>query len=254
MKPYAVFFKKELLEYARTYKLMVMLIVFIIFAMLSPLTAKLLPQIMASVMTEGITITLPDPSALDAWTQFFKNVSQMGLIVTVILFSGVVSGEIAKGTLVNMLTKGIGRPAVILSKFPAMAAVWTLCYALAFFICWGYTVYLFPGAALPNLGFSVFCLWLWGIFLLAALLFGSSLSRSGYGALLAAGALLVVLSLLGLFPALKTYNPLALSESNVALLTGDAAVGDLTWPIAIAAAATIAFLFAAVAVFRKRRL
>lgn len=70
--------------------------------MMSPLAAKLLPQILAS---EGISITLPDPSAIDSWSQFFKNISQMGLIVTVILFSGVLGTELSKGTLINMLTK-----------------------------------------------------------------------------------------------------------------------------------------------------
>jgi len=64
-----------------------------------------MPEIVGSLVTDGVVITLPEPTAYDAWAQFFKNATQMGLFVMVILFSGVLSSELSKGTLINLLTK-----------------------------------------------------------------------------------------------------------------------------------------------------
>lgn len=44
MRGYLAFVKKELLEQVRTYKLLILLLVFFIFGMLSPLMAKLMPK------------------------------------------------------------------------------------------------------------------------------------------------------------------------------------------------------------------
>ncbi|WP_222860725.1 hypothetical protein [Paenibacillus antibioticophila] len=95
-----------------------MIAVFFIVGMLSPLTAKLMPELLSSFLPEGMTLTIAEPTALDAWIQFFKNTSQMGLILIVILFSGILGTELTRGTLINMLTKGLSRHAVILSKLP----------------------------------------------------------------------------------------------------------------------------------------
>lgn len=47
-------------------------------------------------MLERVQIELPPPNSLDSWTQFFKNVNQTGLVVTIVIFSGMVSREYEK--------------------------------------------------------------------------------------------------------------------------------------------------------------
>jgi len=96
VKGYFAFLKKEFFEYTKTYKLFIMLMIFIIFGITNPLIAKLMPEIVGSLVTDGVVITLPEPTAYDAWAQFFKNATQMGLFVMVILFSGVLSSELSK--------------------------------------------------------------------------------------------------------------------------------------------------------------
>jgi ABC-2 type transport system permease protein len=125
MNAFYAYFKKEVCEVTRTYKLTVMGLVFLLFGIMNPLTAKLLPEIMASVMPEGMSITLPEPSAMDSWAQFFKNVSQMGLIVLVVLFSGAMAGEFSRSTLIQPLTKGLARRVTLAAKFLAIALFWT---------------------------------------------------------------------------------------------------------------------------------
>lgn len=113
MKAYFAFTQKELLESLRTYKLLIMIIVFMFFGMLGPLTAKLTPQILESLMPAGMQVTMGEPTAFDSWAQFFKNVSQMGFIVVAILFSGIMANEFNRGTLIHPLTKGLPRSTVI---------------------------------------------------------------------------------------------------------------------------------------------
>ena len=114
-----------------------------------------------------MTITIPAPTAIYAYSQFFKNVGQLGPVILLIIFSGLLSQDISRGTLIVLLAKGLSRPAVIASKFTAALATWTAGYALAAVTAWGYTVYLFGSGDAPNLLFAFFSLWLFGAFLLS---------------------------------------------------------------------------------------
>ncbi len=69
-----------------------------------------------------------------------------------------------------------------------MILLWTVSYTTAFIVTWGYTAYLFPNDDPPYLGLSVFCLWLFGAFLMTLLLFAATLVKSSYGALIVTGA------------------------------------------------------------------
>ena len=150
MRSYIAFCKKEVLENLRTHKVLILMIVFLLFGMMSPLTAKLMPEIFKSLALDGIVITIPEPTALDAYAQFFKNTSQMGLLVVLLVFGGMLSNEITKGTLINMVTKGLSRPVVILSKFTVASILWTLTLLASFATTIGDTVYLFWWGVQPN--------------------------------------------------------------------------------------------------------
>jgi len=254
MKGYLAFSKKEFFEYTKTYKLFIMLMVFAVFGITNPLIAKLLPEIVGSLITDGVVITLPEPTAYDAWTQFFKNATQMGLFVMVILFSGVLSSELAKGTLINLLTKGLSRTAVILSKYTCMVLVWTMSIALCFGLTYGYTVYLFPKDETSNLLFPVFCLWLFGLFLLAALLFSAVLTRSNYGCLLITGAIVVICMIMDIIPDVHRYNPISLATDNMGLIMNSIEVSSLYSAIMISCLFSLIFVILSVVIFRKKQL
>lgn len=254
MRNYIAFFKKELLENIRTYKLLIMLIVFLIFGIMSPLFAKITPELLMSLMPEGMSITLGDPSAFDSWAQFFKNITQMGLIVMVIVFSGVLSTEISKGTLINMLTKGLSRKTVILSKYTCMVLIWTASIIISFLVTLGYTVYLFPSDDVSNLLFSVFCLWLFGVFLLALLLFSATLVKSNYECLLITGMTVVVCFIISIIPDAYKYNPVSLASKNMDLLTNTIETSSLYPALWITGLLSMIFVISAILVFRKKQL
>lgn len=101
MRGYVVFTKKEVLENVRIFKMLIFLI-FFIFGMMSPLMAKLMPEILSQMPIEGVTIILSEPTASDSYMQFFKNITQMGMIILILVFSGTLTQELNRGTLINI--------------------------------------------------------------------------------------------------------------------------------------------------------
>ena len=203
------FIKKEFLEQFRTGRGLILMAVFFLFGMMSPLLAKLMPEILGSMDMQGIKIVLPEPTAIDAYTQFFKNFTQMGILILLLVFGGTLSNELSRGTLINILAKGLPRHNVLLSKYIAAASLWSFSYAMAAGVTIGYTVYLFRDARVNHLFLSLFCLWLFGCLVLALILLSSAIAPGSFGGLILTTAVIVFMLLLGSFPANARYNPIA---------------------------------------------
>ena len=228
MKQLTLLLKKELLELVRTKKAMVLLIVFSIFGILNPALAKLTPwmlQLMGESLAEqGITIGAISVTAITAWTQYFKNL-MMEHILMLAVFSGIFAQECQSGTLINLLTKGVSRGKVALSKLLAVLLSWSVCYWLTFSITLGYAAYFWGDALLPGTWLAVISAYVLGIWLLTLeMAFASALS-SGMAALLCTGGVFALVSALSMLPALAQYLPARLSE-GLSLLTGDLTRGD----------------------------
>jgi len=254
MRSYIAFTKKEFYEIWCTYKFFIMISVFLLLGLMNPITAKITPQLLDSFMPEGMNITMAEPTALDSWMQFFQNVPQMGLIVLIIIFSGVMTNEFSRGTLVNLLTKGLSRSTVILAKFTMAITVWTLSYILCFVVTYGYTAYFWSNKGISNIGLSVFCLWIFGVLILAMIMLGEVLFRNNHGGLLFTCVLVVVLMLVNILPNLQKYNPISLASKNMALITGDIPVSDFTGSIVICGVATIIFIASAIVLFNQKQI
>ncbi|MGB4649364.1 MAG: hypothetical protein WBH87_08735, partial [Acetivibrionales bacterium] len=102
--------------------------------------------------------------------------------------------------------------------------------------------------------FSVFCLWFFGLFLLAALLFSATLTRSSYGCLLITGAVVVICMILNIIPTVHRYNPISLITDNMGLIMNSVEVSSLYSTIAIACLLSLIFVSLSIAVFRKKQM
>lgn len=94
--------------------------------MSSAFLAKFTPDIIAA-FGAGLEIT-EEPTALDAWQQFFKNISGIGFSAFIILFGSCMSSEYSKGTLLLLVTKGLARPSVIMAKYTVAAVSMTVSF------------------------------------------------------------------------------------------------------------------------------
>lgn len=96
MKSLGAFIKKEYLDTARTGKLVILILLFILFGIMNPAIAKLTPWLMETLsdtMAEsGLLIADIKVDAMTSWTQFFKNIP-IALIAFVLIFSDIFTKE-----------------------------------------------------------------------------------------------------------------------------------------------------------------
>ena len=112
MKQLVAFTKKELLGHLRSGRLMMLGVLCCIFGIMNPATARLTPwllEMLSEQLSEsGMYVTEIEVDALASWAQFFKNTPVL-LIVFIVMSSNILTAEYQKGTLVNVITKGMKR-------------------------------------------------------------------------------------------------------------------------------------------------
>lgn len=246
------FFKKELMQLAKTHRLVAVTVVFLFFGLFSPLTARYINEILAAV-GGGIDLVLPEPSYMDAWGQFFKNISTC-MIVFIIMMTGCVAAEKSKGSVLLVLTKRVSRTNFVLSKAVAGMLLFTLAFALAVAGCVYYISVLFPQASydgvLPALGMS----WVQGMFFASFAVFASTVAKTPTSGAILGFAGYAVLSIPTAFPSLGKFTPAGLSNLSIEWIAGTGNTSDAQWGVGIAAVIAVAMLFAAIRVFKRQEL
>ncbi|MCI9138053.1 MAG: ABC transporter permease subunit [Lachnospiraceae bacterium] len=223
MKSLSAFTKKEFLELTRTGKLLILSILFILFGIMNPAIAKLTPWLMEMAFQDipkaALLLSQIEINALTAWTQFYKNIP-LALIVLLLVFSSILTSEYQKGTLINMVTKGLARWKIIAAKSFTAVSLWTLGYWICFGITYGYSAYYWDNRIASHLFFSALCFYLLGMWLISLLFLLSSLLSSNSSVLLISGGIFLGVYLLGFLPDIKEYLPGYLMNSKELLTSG----------------------------------
>lgn len=253
MSSFLTFTQKELKEQIRTYKGAVVAIILLLFGMTSPLLAKLTPEIF-KMADLGVTIKIPDPTYLDAYAQFFKNISQMVLIILMLIYSGSIVTETTKGTTSMMLTKRLSRSSFVLSKFLSAVVVWTLSYVVSAALCIVYTIYLFPDGKPQYLILSLAGMWLFGILTLSIAIFASAVFKNFALAAVASFCIWGLTLIVSSIPKVKDYAPALISTVNTQLIGGGLTPDKLVIPILAAITMIVLLMAGACFVFHRREL
>lgn len=190
-------FRKEMIQLSRTKMILVILGVFALFGIASPLLASFMPQIIGSVKgAEMFKNLIPTPTIKDALEQYLKNISQFGFLIAILVGMGQVASEKERGTTEMILNKPLPRWAFILSKFTAQALVYVAAFAVAELFAYGYTVYLFQSFSLGVFTLLNFLLLMWLLCFVAITTLASTVSKGiGMAAGVSlAGAVVILLS------------------------------------------------------------
>ena len=256
MKPFLAFTRKELLAQFRTGKVTILGILFVLFGIMNPAIAKLTPWLMEmmadSLAESGMIITDITVTAMDSWVQFFKNIP-MALIVFVLMQSSIFTREYQTGTLVLSLTKGLPRSTVLIAKTVVLTLFWSAGYWLCFAITYGYNAYFWDNAIAQNLLFSALCWWVFSLWILALLVFFSTLSVSSTIVLVGTGGVVFASTLLSMIPKISKYLPTLLSDGN-SLIYGTAAAEKYVPALLIATAMCILFFALSIPIFNRKQL
>ena len=252
----AAYLKKEYMELTRTGKLLILSIIFIFFGILNPAMAKLTPwlyEMLSDTFSEqGLTVGEVKVNALTSWTQYFKN-NSMILIVMLLLSASSFTNEYSKGTLVQVVTKGLSRRKIFFSKLLTGFVTWTVMFLIYTGITFGYTKYFWGEDELPELFWAVFMFWLLGILLMSLLsMFGALANNSGQ-VLLGTGGMFFIYIFLGYIPKLSKYLPTKLMD-GMQLLTKAAKVSDYTCAIIISLTVIVISVIIGMITFDKRKL
>lgn len=240
MQGLGLLLRKELLELLRTRRLPIVLVVFALLGLVSPVVARYIREILEAVGGAEFQGVIPDPVAGDAVAQLTRNLGQFGVLIAILVTMGSVAGEKERGTAAFVLTKPVGRVAFLGAKSAAIGLLLVAAVILAGVLCWLYTALLFEPLPLGGYAAAMALVWL-SLVAFAAITFAASVIAPstlvaggiGLGALMVAGVVSIV-------PGVSSYLPTGLWGMANQLAIGvvpSGALGAIVVNVAIVAAA-----------------
>jgi ABC-2 type transport system permease protein len=237
---FGLLLRKEIREQVRTARLPVVVAVFALIGLLSPVFARYVREIIEAVGGGQFQGMIPEPTVADAVAQFTKNMGQFGVLIAILVTMGSVATEKERGTAAFLLTKPITRGAFVGAKVLAIGTLLALATAVAGVLCWIYTAILFEPLPAAQFAAAVGLVWL-SLAVVAALTFLASVATRS--ALVAGGiafGAFLVAGILSVLPGLGTYMPTSLWGAADLLAIGtvpDPLAGPIVVNILLAAAA-----------------
>lgn len=256
MKGFFALLRKEWLETVRSGKLTVLLILFLLFGIMNPAIAKLTPWMMEmlsdSLADTGLQVTEVHVDALTSWGQFFKNIP-MGIIAFVLIYSGIFMTEYHSGTLILLLTKGVSRCKVVLTKAVLLMLMWSTCYWLSFAVTYVYNEYFWDNGIVQNLSASVTGWWIFGVWIISLLVFYSVVFRENASMLCCIGGTALAVYLIGLIPRVSKFMPSMLLDTS-GLLSGQTELDVYMRMIMLTSLVSVLTIAAGIPVMNRRKL
>ncbi|MEE1027719.1 MAG: ABC transporter permease subunit [Agathobacter sp.] len=256
MRQLTAFIQKEFTEVMRNSKLLICAIIFILLGIMNPAIAKITPwlveQFSNATSGAGMLIQTMEISALTSWEQFFKNMP-MGIVFFVLMFSGIVAAELQKGTLINIVTKGMPRWKIMVSKLILLLVLWTGMYFASYIITYVYNDFYWDNDTVNNIFFSVFCLYLFGVWLISLIILMSALADNSAAVSIGVCGVFLLSYLLGIIPAIQDYLPTKLKGSS-SLIYELAKPADFTGAIVVVAIWSVVDIILGIIIFNKKNL
>lgn len=246
-------FQKEMMEQARTSRLLVLAAVLLFFGLTSPLVARYTPEMLKLIPgADAVSGLIPTPTLMDAVGQFIKNIDQFGILLALLLTMGVVAVEKERGTAAMLLVKPLPRPAFLLAKFAALALMFAAVMFVTALGAYYYTVILFTAPDFGAWMAATALMWVQILVYIALTLLFSTLFRSQAAAAGLGFGVILVFALLSGLSGLAPYIPDRLLAWGVSLFTP---APMTAWPaMAVSLGIILVSLVAAVAVFQKQEL
>lgn len=148
MSPQHTFFRKELLEYLRTWRLLTMALPVLLFAIASPFFVYFSPEIFDATLNsyESIEIVVANPTWVDSYKQWAASMKQVVPLLLIVVAITAVSGEVSSATVIPVLVGGLSRRGFVLVKFGVNALYAIAVIMAGTLVTWGVTKLLFDTA------------------------------------------------------------------------------------------------------------
>lgn len=255
MNGFSPFLKKEFFELYRKGRLLLFGILFVFFGIEAPALAKLTPALFKMMSDEfeqqGVIIKDVTSTAVTSWEQFFGNLPVI-LIVFVIVFASSVTSEFSSGSIIPLLTKGLSRTALMLSKLTSALITWSAGLWLCFGITYAYTAYFWKDNSVQSLIPTLLLWWLYSVMVICLMFFFASFLQTHIQVMICTGGVVFAMSVIGIADSVKKYLPSTLTAS-MDLCTGARSISSVTPAIVIAALVTVCCaIFSLVLIGRRK--
>jgi ABC-2 type transport system permease protein len=250
-------FKKEMTENWRNKKWIWVPLVFILLAMMDPLSNYYLPQIIESVggMPEGTVIELPEYSPAEVILMTLGQLSTLGVLVVVLMSMGTVAGERKSGVIELILVKPVSHAHYITAKWAALLALVWASLILGVTAGWYYTVILFGELPVITLLQVVFFYGLWITLVVTVVIFYNAFVKTpGLVAFLSIATIMIMSILTQVFGRFLEWSPNNLSSHIFESLMMEQVTGDLIATAFVTIGLIIILLMGSIVLFRKKSL
>jgi len=209
---YRELLEKEIVEAWRTHRIVMLVALYIVLGIASPLIIRYLPELQALFGPVNEELGLGELGLPDAIDLLTRNLAQFGSIAAVLLAMGSIAGERERGTLGLVLSKAVSRTALLAAKFVSISMILGLGTVLGVLAMYLYSALVFFPTD-PFAWAQVAMLLLLAVLVPAAITFlGSVLAGSSLGAGAIGIAGLVVLSLGSSLPSANPFFSTGLAE------------------------------------------
>lgn len=248
---------KETREIFKSYKALIIPLVFIAILLMQPIVLKMLPDLLANSasLTEGTVIQMPDPTVTDVMGSILGQFEQLGVITIILIMMGIIVEERACGVVAMVLVKPIGREKYYFTKLIIYSLLVIGSFLLAMTVCGYYTDIMYSGFNWGNL-FKGAAIYLPNLLLVISIvLFFSSFFKKQ---LAVAAGTIVLYNVLGLVPkylgdSISSLAPSAVVSSANKVLAGVPDVEFLK-PVIVVSILAVLFILAGWLIFKKQEI
>lgn len=180
MGTFKAYIKKEIKEYSRQYKYLILVIGIIGFALFTVISLKFLPEILKNQLPPEVA-SFFKVSEKAAVQSYIKNLLQLGNFFVIFTYCGSLSDEISSQKLVFPYSKGASPLALVSAKFIHYSSVIVTLTFIGFFTTYYYASVLFNGdpLSISQILASATLFSIYFIFNISLLTFISSLFKKG---------------------------------------------------------------------------
>ena len=248
---------KETREIFKSYKALIIPLVFIVILIMQPIMLKMLPDILAKdgSLPIGTVIQMPDPTVVDVMGSILGQFEQLGVITIVLIMMGTIVEERSSGVAAMVLVKPIGREKYYFTKLFVYCVLMISSFILAMGVCGYYIDIMYSGFEWGNL-FKGVAIYLPNLLLaISIVVFFSSFFKKqlavAAGSIVLYNVLVIVPKYLGDF--ISSIAPSAIVTSANKVLAGVDNV-EFIKPVICVSLLAIGFILSGWTIFKKQEI
>lgn len=246
--------KYDFYHLRKTSKFIIFPVVIVMFAILSPVTARYMNQILDLALGDsGIDIALNDPVALDSYVQYMGNLYETILFVILFVGVGFFIKDKTKGLLPLVLSKPINKTKYILSKYISLSIVILVSLLMGYLVFSYYTYFIFNEIDMLGMLLTTLLFFIYVLYILSICLFTTTHFKSYLASVSVTFGIYIFTSMLTIFEiSVFKYLPGVISNNSINILTEQEVVSDVLINVVVTLLLSVVFIYFSIRKFNKQ--